>query len=172
MGEQRVSRVTLSKLAAALALAFGGLSSGAFVSPAWTAEIVGQKDDFDTGKIENNEALSERALDEDKITDVIGDQTMTQVGRGFIQGFQRAWREFDASRESNIAVFERPSARWGSLIWVEQNFLRVYQTFLFPGSGDPMAVGEGAARWVHQRIAEIEAEKLLFKDPDLEKQEF
>ncbi len=136
------------------------------------ANIVGQPDDFDTGKIENGEGLIERPLVEERITDVIGDQTMTLVGHGFIEGFQRAWRDYESNGESSIAVFERPSARWGSLIWVEQNFTRVYQTFLFPGRGDPTQVGEGAARWVHQRIAEIEAEKLLFKDPDLEKEGF
>ena len=171
MGEQSFRYVTLSRLAAA-ALALAGIASSAYVTPAWTAEIVGQKDNFDTGKIENDEVLIEKVLDEDKIADAVGDQTMTQVGHGFIQGFQRAWRDFEGGAESNIAIFERPSARWGSLVWVEQNFTRVYQTFLFPGSGDPAAVGEGAARWVHQRIGEIEAEKLLFKDPDLEKEEF
>ncbi|HEX9449930.1 MAG TPA: CsgE family curli-type amyloid fiber assembly protein [Burkholderiales bacterium] len=145
---------------------------GICLSPAWTAEVVGQRDDFDTGVIETGEVLTEKALEENRVADVIGDQTMTLVGHGFMQGFQRAWRDHESNGESNIAVFERPSARWGSLVWVEQNFTRVYQTFLFPGRGDPAEVGESAARWVYQRVAEIEAAKLLFKDPDMEKEEF
>ena len=170
MREQDFRRATLSKLVVA-ALSICG-ASGGYAVPAWTAEIVGQKDYFDTGRIESDEVLIEKPLEEDRVAEVVGDQTMTQIGHGFMQGFQRAWRDFDGSSESNIAVFERPSARFGSLIWVEQNFTRVYQTFLFPGHGDPAEVGEGAARWVHQRVAEIEAEKLLFKDPDMEKEEF
>lgn len=170
MLEQAVERASWSKVAAtglvAAALIAGvGASAGA-------AEVVGQKDDFDTGVIESGEVLSEKALEENKVADVIGDQTLTLVGHGFIQGFQRAWRDHESSGESNIAVFERPSARWGSLLWVEQNFTRVYQTFLFPGRGDPVEVGESAARWVYQRISEIEAAKLLFKDPDMDKEEF
>ena len=153
-------------------LGFGIFLAAACLPLVCTAQIVGQPDDFDTGVIEAGEVLSEKVLEESKVADVIGDQTMTLVGHGFIEGFQRAWRDHQTSGESNIAVFERPSARWGSLVWVEQNFNRVYQTFLFPGRGDPAQVGESAAHWVYQRIAEIEAAKLLFKDPDMEKQEF
>jgi curli production assembly/transport component CsgE len=159
------SKVAVTGLLATLIMA-------GYVASAGAAGLVGQKDDFDTGRIESGEALTEKPLDEDRINDVIGDQTLTLVGHGFMQGFQRAWRDYESNGESNLAVFERPSARWGSLIWVEQNFTRVYQTFLFPGRGDPAEIGEGAARWVHQRVAEIEAEKLLFKDPDMEKEEF
>jgi curli production assembly/transport component CsgE len=155
---------------AIVALGFGVFLAS--LSSVCIAQVVGQEDDFDTGVIESGEVLSEKELEETKVTDVIGDQTMTLVGHGFIEGFQRAWRDHESSGESNIAVFERPSARWGSLVWVEQNFNRVYQTFLFPGRGDPAQVGESAAHWVYQRIAEIEAAKLLFKDPDMEKQEF
>lgn len=154
------------------ALGFGFVLAAICLPPLCIAQVVGQQDDFDTGVIESDEALTEKDLEENKVADVIGDQTMTLVGHGFIEGFQRAWRDHESSGESNIAVFERPSARWGSLVWVEQNFNRVYQTFLFPGRGDPAQVGESAAHWVYQRIAEIEAAKLLFKDPDMEKQEF
>jgi curli production assembly/transport component CsgE len=153
-------------------LGYGIFLAAACLPLSCNAQIVGQQDDFDTGVIEAGEVLSEKVLEEAKVADVIGDQTMTLVGHGFIEGFQRAWRDHETSGESNIAVFERPSARWGSLVWVEQNFNRVYQTFLFPGRGNPAQVGESAAHWVYQRIAEIEAAKLLFKDPDMEKQEF
>jgi curli production assembly/transport component CsgE len=153
-------------------LGYGIFLAAACLPLSCNAQIVGQQDDFDTGVIEAGEVLSEKVLEETKVADVIGDQTMTLVGHGFIEGFQRAWRDHETSGESNIAVFERPSARWGSLVWVEQNFNRVYQIFLFPGRGDPAQAGESAAHWVYQRIAEIEAAKLLFKDPDMEKQEF
>jgi curli production assembly/transport component CsgE len=170
MLEQAIERMSLCKVAVTGLVAT--LLMTTYLATAVAAEVLGQKDDFDTGVIESDQPLTEKALDEMRINDVIGDQTMTLVGHGFMLGFQRAWRDYESNGESNIAVFERPSARWGSLIWVEQNFMRVYQTFLFPGRGDPADIGEGAARWVHQRVAEIEAESLLFKDPDMEKQEF
>ena len=123
--------------------------------------------------IESNEVLVETSLDESQVSGIIVDQTITQIGRAFIQGFQKAWRALDGKSQSlNVAVYERPTARNGSLVWVEQNFVRVYQTFLFPGRGNPDAVGEAAARWVNQRVADIEAERVLFADPDLAKDEF
>ena len=167
--EQFIRCVTSSRFQSAFVACIAACTLG---MAAQAAEIVGQKDSFDTGRIESDEMIVERPLDEERVSGDVADQTMTLVGHGFIQGFQRAWRDFEGNGELSIAVFERPSARWGSLIWVEQNFIRVYQAFLYPGRGDPAEVGENAARWVHQRVAEIEAEKLLFKDPDMDKQEF
>ena len=89
-----------------------------------------------------------------------------------MQGFSSAWRDLKVTGEINIAVYERPAARWGSLIWIEQNFTRIYQSFLYPGRGNPYAAGESAAFWVQQRIADAEVNKLLFKDPDIGKDEF
>src|SRR5712691_8867327 len=132
--------VASSKLAASvftIAFLWGGS-----LTLAAAAEIVGQKDYFDTGRIESNEALVETPLDESQVSGIIVDQTMTQIGRAFMQGFQKAWRDFNGKSQSlNVAVYERPTARYGSLVWVEQNFVRVYQTFLFPGRGNPDAVG-------------------------------
>lgn len=127
---------------------------------------------IDSGSIESGKAWSETPIDEGRITAMVTDQTMTQTGRSFMQGFSAVWRELQTPMEINIAVYERPSARWGSLIWVEENFRRVYQTFLYPGRGNPQAVGESAAYWVQQRVADAEVNKLLFKDPDIGKDEF
>lgn len=124
------------------------------------------------GSIESGSAWTEFPIDEEHVAALVTDQTMTQIGHSFMQGFSSAWRDLKVTGEINIAVYERPSARWGSLIWIEQNFTRIYQSFLYPGRGNPYAAGESAAFWVQQRIADAEVNKLLFKDPDIGKDEF
>ena len=129
------------------------------------------QNDIDFGVIESGAALAELPLDEEKPAGMIVDQTMTQTGHLFVHGFLGAWRDFPKSGEYNVAIYERPDPRWGSLIWVEQNFVRVFQTFIFPGRADPEDAGEKAARFVYQRIANLEIEKQLFTDPDIAKDE-
>lgn len=129
-------------------------------------------ENIDTGSIESGNAWTEAPIDEERIAALVTDQTMTQTGRSFMQGFSSAWRDMQTPAEISIAVYERPSARWGSLIWIEENFRRVYQTFLYPGRGNPRATGEAAAYWVQQRVADAEVNKLLFQDPDIGKEEF
>lgn len=129
-------------------------------------------ENIDSGSIESGAVWTETPIDEEHAAPLVTDQTMTQIGRSFMQGFSSAWGDLKITGEINIAVYERPSARWGSLIWVEQNFTRIYQAFLYPGRGNPYAAGASAAYWVQQRIADAEVNKLLFKDPDIGKDEF
>ena len=142
------------------------------MSAAAAAQDIASPEDIDTGLIESGDTWTETPIDEKRITGLIADQTMTRIGRAFMQSFSATWRELRVSPEISVAVYERASARWGSLIWVEQNFRRLYQVVLLPGRGDPGAAGEAAARWVRQRSADMEAERLLFKDPDIASDEF
>jgi curli production assembly/transport component CsgE len=124
---------------------------------------------IDTGRIESGEALIETPLEENAFAGIVADQTMTQTGKRFAEGFTAVWRGLADTAEHNVAIHERPSARWGSLIWVEQDFRRVYQVFIYPGRANPRAYGESAALWAQRRIADIDAEKALFSDPDVAK---
>ncbi|HET6555208.1 MAG TPA: CsgE family curli-type amyloid fiber assembly protein [Dyella sp.] len=125
-------------------------------------------DFLDKGIIEGeSDALIERPLDETAASTVIADQTITQTGRQFVHGFEQAWRNRDGLAHVSIAISERPSARWGSVIRVEENFALIYQVVLFPGRGDPLAVGAEAAQMASKKASAIEAERLLFKDQDL-----
>jgi curli production assembly/transport component CsgE len=124
---------------------------------------------IDAGRIESGETLIERPLDEDGVAGIVADQTMTQTGKRFAEGFTSVWRGLGNTAEHNVAIYERPSARWGSLIWIDQDFRRVYKVFIYPGRMNPRAFGENAAIWVQRRIADIEAEKALFTDPDIAK---
>ena len=118
------------------------------------------------------EPMLEAAPTSDTVFGVVTDQTMTKIGRDFYQGFMATWRTFGDAGQYNLAVYERPSARWGSLVWVEKDHFRYFQVFIHPGRGNYSALGAQAAELVYGRIAQTEAEKLLFKNPDLGNEEF
>lgn len=125
-------------------------------------------DMLDTGSIDDAQgAMVEKPLDEAAASTVIADQTITQTGRQFVHGFEQAWRNREGLGHVSIVIYERPSARWGSVIRVEENFALIYQVVLFPGRGDPLTVGSEAAQLASKKASTIEAERLLFKDQDL-----
>lgn len=110
---------------------------------------------------------------DDGITGIITDQTITSLGHAFYTGFTQAWQEPAGEGEAvNLTIRERPSARWGSLVWVEYREETVFRAFIFPGRGDPESMGASAAQQVATKVERMRLEKLLFKDPDLAASEF
>lgn len=125
---------------------------------------------FEEGVLENGPPLEAPGLPE-KLEGVVLDHTMTRIGQEFYQAFVSAWRELGEIDSISLALYERPSARWGSLIWVEHKSGRLFQVFLHPGRLRARESGEQAAALVFQRVGQMEVEKTLFKDPDLGNEE-
>ena len=121
---------------------------------------------FDDGSLENGPPL-ETPNHAEQIEGIVLDHTMTQIGREFYQAFSTTWRSLGDVTSINLALYERPSARWGSLIWVEHKSGRVYQAFLYPGRQRAREAGEQSALQVFRRVGQLEVERELFKDPDL-----
>jgi curli production assembly/transport component CsgE len=98
---------------------------------------------------------------------VITNQTVTVAGQDFYQYFVAAWREREMSERFAISVRERPSARWGSQVWIEYAQRRIFQAQLPSGRSGIKAVSEQAVDVAYQQLADAEAERVLFKDPDV-----
>jgi curli production assembly/transport component CsgE len=106
-------------------------------------------------------------LDGDGLGGIITDQTVTFIGHAFYQGFVRAWQEPPDMGAVNLTIYERPSARWGSLIWVEYRGETLFKRFLFPAHKDADVVGAAAARQVAANIEQLHMRRLMYRDPDM-----
>lgn len=113
------------------------------------------------------QAQAERSLSADPVAGVAVNETVTVAGQDFYQYFMVAWRERDPDERLSILVHERPSARFGSQIWIESSQRRVFQAFLPTSRAAVRALGEQAADAAYSLAAEAEVERLLFRDPDL-----
>jgi curli production assembly/transport component CsgE len=111
-------------------------------------------------------AANSRVLQE-MVAGVVVDQTITVVGHDFYQEFVALWREKDASSRYAIAVVERPSARWGSQLWIEYAHRRVFQVFLPGARANVRAISAEAAEVAFQNVVDAEAQRLLFHEADL-----
>ena len=132
--------------------------------------LVGAAQDLDAGILEES-MLDERALQSlEQASGFIVDRTITQFGGEFMRVFSQSWRALPGTQEFDITIIERPTARYGSLVWVEYNNRPIARAFLYAGRSTairPIAVA--AAEYVAGKLADEALASQLFEDPDLAK---
>lgn len=103
----------------------------------------------------------------------IVDRTATNFGAQFVRFFSEAWREIEGTDAVDVTIVERPSARYGSLVWVEHNGRPVVRAFLYAGRGATIRpAAASAALYVARQVSDEALARLLLHDPDLARDEF
>jgi len=122
----------------------------------------------------DDEAIDRDALSEtgfpsiEATTGFIVDRTMTNVGAEFFRQFSEAWRGLPGTESVNVTIVERPSARYGSQIYIEQDGRPVARVFLYAGRGATIRpLAAEAARYVAGRVSNAALAGMIFADPDL-----
>ena len=96
------------------------------------------------------------------------DRTVTHFGGEFLRHFSAEWRQLIGTESFDVAVVERPSARWGSVVYVERNQRAIARVFLYAGrSAVIRPLAEAAARHVAAEALDSEIARQLLRDPDL-----
>ena len=103
---------------------------------------------------------------------IVTSQPITVAGHEFCRSFMAAWLDKPGSDRYTIAIRERPSARWGTQVWVEYGPRRVLQVQLPPTRTALKALGENAADSAYQAILDVERQRTLILDADLAPDEF
>ncbi len=107
---------------------------------------------------------------DDELKGFIIDQTITHIGHLFYRHFSERLRDTSAL-DFNLVVRERPSARWGSLVWVEYEGSTVYRRFLAPNTAELQAVANDAADEVKEAVTRRRLEILLQDTTDMDRDE-
>jgi len=107
----------------------------------------------------------------DPLGGMVINRTVTVLGNDFYQYFSTAWRELDANHLYTVSVYERPTARFGSEIWIQFRQTRVFHIFLAPARQAARPIGERAAEIVYKNIMQSELQRALFQSEDLAKEE-
>jgi curli production assembly/transport component CsgE len=103
---------------------------------------------------------------------IVTSQPITVAGHEFCRYFIAEWLDKPDSDHYTIAIRERPSARWGTQVWVEYGPRRVLQVQLPPARTELKALGESAAESAYQAILDIERQRTFIRDADLAPDEF
>jgi len=108
--------------------------------------------------------------DEAELKGFITDNTVSRSGQAFYRKFCERLNA-TSPLDFNLAVKERPSARWGVLVWVEQDNQPLYRRFLQPNVSDMEQTAYDAADFVVQEINRRKVESLFEDTIDLAKDE-
>jgi curli production assembly/transport component CsgE len=103
---------------------------------------------------------------------IVTSQPITVAGHEFCRYFIAEWLDKPDSDRYTIALRERPSARWGTQVWIEYGPRRVLQVQLPPARTELKALGENAAESAYQAIQDIERQRTFIRDADLAPDEF
>ena len=113
----------------------------------------------------------EQENDRIEIGGLVIDRTFTRFGQGFYHHFSRLREDEDPDGRENLTIHERPTARWGSLVWVTHNRKVLFKTALSPVRSQ----GELAAQQAWGQVSKILRQQkvaMMFMDTfDLEHDE-
>lgn len=108
-----------------------------------------------------------KTIFEDPLQGVIVNRTVTVLGNDFYQYFTSYWNQVNQESRYSIAIYERPTARWGSEIWIEFRQRRIFHTFLAPARAAAKDIAEAAADMVEQNIMRAELIRMTIIEHDL-----
>ena len=112
----------------------------------------------------------EQAEREAQLSGLIIDNTITRFGHDFHRYLSYQLQDSTALK-ADLVVRERPSARWGSLVWVEYGQTTVYRCFLQPNVAEIETIAEQAAQLVLEEIERNKLRSLLQDTFDMERDE-
>lgn len=118
----------------------------------------------------DREEQARRAMDRmfnDPLSGVVVNRTVTVLGKDFYQHFSTLWRQRPESARYSVSIHERPSARFGSEIWVQYRQQPMFHAFLPPARAATREVSEAAVEHVLKNVSRQELERLTTRNPDL-----
>lgn len=139
----------------------------------YSAEGSAQEKNLKPLPLNGQDRLSRLAKErlEDPLRGVVVNRTVTVQGHDFYRFFSMTWQEIDSANQYSISVYERPSARWGSEIWIEYRRDRVFHIFLPPARSRTKEISQQAAHITYEQIENNELDRILFQSEDLGEEE-
>lgn len=113
---------------------------------------------------------TEQAEREAELSGLIIDNTITRFGHDFHRYLSFQLQD-SSDLEGDLVVRERPSARWGSLVWVEYGQQTVYRRFLQPNVAEIEAIADEAARLILAEVGRSKLQNLLQDTFDMDRDE-
>ncbi|WP_416137180.1 CsgE family curli-type amyloid fiber assembly protein [Halomonas sp. HK25] len=110
-------------------------------------------------------------LGEPGISGVVVDRTITMAGKTFFRQFSQLSLDNPIIGNANIAIHERPSARWGSQIWITEGNNIIFEATMPPRLSEIDDYVEIAIEQVEELLIQRTIIQALESDPDLADEE-
>ncbi|CDM25910.1 hypothetical protein BN940_17386 [Castellaniella defragrans 65Phen] len=134
-----------------------GIIIAALLGAAAAAQEPGQEPrDLDQGRI-----------DSDPLRGLVIGRTVTVLGWEFYKSFSEIWQALYPDSQDTITVIERPTAQFGSEIWISYDNQTLFHTFLSPARSRTRQESKEAVGIVHDGIESIHIQRRFVQDADL-----
>ena len=120
--------------------------------------------------LEDNTPIEQESLS-DELSGILVDRTMTLAGKNFFQFFSNFWNANYPGSDAIISIHERPSARFGSQIWLEYNGTQYAKQFVGPRQANRTELPEAIAQYMYQEIQKQKLVERMLDTFDLERSE-
>lgn len=110
-------------------------------------------------------------LNSEPLRGLIINRTITVMGWDFYSNFSTIWQALYPAAKDTLTIIERPTAKFGSEIWVSYESQNVFHTFLSPARSRSRDESKQAVEIVRKNVAEIDLRRKLFQDADLAPEE-
>nr|WP_237709708.1 curli production assembly/transport protein CsgE [Microbulbifer agarilyticus] len=125
----------------------------------------------DNGTLEEQVVAEDSATIEDEISGFNIDQTITRTGHDFAR-YMSEYRNLNyPDSDYNLTIQERPSARWGNLIWITYNNKTVFRRFISPSTNNIRQLAEEASQMIHEMVLQEKVRAAFTDHFDLGKDE-
>lgn len=119
----------------------------------------------EAGKEQKN--LDQGQINNDPLKGLVINRTITVLGWDFYQSFSEIWRALYPDSQDTVTVIERPTAQYGSEIWISYLNQTVFHTFLSPARSRAQDASKDAVEVAHKNIESINIQRNLSQDADL-----
>lgn len=121
------------------------------------------------------EQLEERlgqSLRGSELGGIFVDRTITMAGRTFYRTFSQLAIERPVFSDITLTVYERPDARWGSQVWINEGNRIYYRSILSPRLMEADETANEAVDAVGEQVVQQRLAEILYSDQDLAPKEF
>jgi curli production assembly/transport component CsgE len=113
-------------------------------------------------------SLDSGTINNDRLGGIVINRTMTVLGWDFYSTFSEIWEALHPDSPYMLTIIERPTAQFGSEIWVDYRDIHIFHTFLSPARSGVKEASQEAVNLAYQNIQKIEqARKEFDHDADL-----
>lgn len=89
------------------------------------------------------------------------DRTISRFGKDFSYYFSAYWRDLPATSGLTLVIHEQVYPQAGTLLWLELNQRRIYQTYFGRRHVDVKAFAEQAVLVTIEELARVQSEQML-----------
>lgn len=139
-----------------------GLIALALVCPAAMAQLPDQPSTSPSGK-----ELDQGNINQEPLGGIVINRTMTVLGWDFYSSFSSIWQALHPNSPYTLTITERPTAEFGSEIWVDYRDIHIFHTFLSPARSGVKEASKRAVGIAYENIRKIEQARKELKSDDL-----